>query len=202
MFPCPFIEPLISVLFCNFCSTRFSFVLVKLIPKYFILLKRHLFPFLLLCVYAHMCTHAHHMSECLKKCQKKASQEIVSHPMWVLGTKLGPSGRVESTVSLIVEPSLQPLFHSFCCRGWKSRLTSLSIPFPSTPPPFPSYLLIHFLWDWNSCAVYTGWRFPMCLWMTTLIFGFSGLHLASATIPGVCCPTQAMQGWGLGLCPC
>lgn len=151
----------------------------------------------------HTCVHMHVI--CLSACrsQEKVSQEIVSHPMWVLGTKLGPSGRVESTVSLIVEPSLQPLFHSFCCSGRKSRLASLSPPFPSTPP-LPiifSSLLIHFLWDWNSCAVYIGCRFPMCLRMTTLIFVFSGLHFASATITGVCCPTQAMQGWGLGLCP-
>lgn len=37
----------------------------KFIPKYFVLLKKHLFPCLLLCVYACMCTQAHHMSECL-----------------------------------------------------------------------------------------------------------------------------------------
>lgn len=100
---------------------------------------------------------------------------------------------VESTVSFIVEPSLQPLLHSFCCSGWKSLLASLSPPFPSTPPPFPSVisssLLMHFLWDW-TCAVYTGCRFTMCLRTITLIFRFSGLHFWSMTITGVCCPTD------------
>lgn len=88
----------------------------------------------------HTCVHMHVICLSAGRSQEKVSQEIVSHPMWVLGTKLGPSGRVESTVSLIVEPSLQPLFHSFCCSGRKSRLASLSPPFPF--PPFPSSPLL------------------------------------------------------------
>lgn len=143
MLPCPFIEPLISVPFCNFCSTRFSFVLVKLISKFF--LKDTYFRFYFY-VCMHTCVHMHVICQSACRSQEKVSQEIVSHPMWVLGTKLGPSGRVESTVSLIVEPSLQPLFHSFCCSGRKSHLASLSPPFPFTPLPIiSSSLLIHFL---------------------------------------------------------
>lgn len=74
------IEPLIPKLFCNFWSTRFSLVWVKLIPKYFLLLKRHLFLFYF---YVSMHTFAHMHVIWLSACrsQKKASWEIVSHLM-------------------------------------------------------------------------------------------------------------------------
>lgn len=89
-----------------------------------------------------MHTYVHMHIICLSACrsQKKAWQEIVSHLVWVLGTKLGPPGRVESTVSLIVEHFSSPCFILSAVVG--KNLASPPSPLPSPPLPLPSHHLL------------------------------------------------------------